>query len=264
MGHRETSKRDRRVIFAAASWRILVRRLVAQRPRQQKPGKGGCLFRARSVGLVRRWWSRDGKGDLARHGSMRSALTRIHVADPRVSAYVLPTQSHRIIRAAFRHHIGFPAGLIERAADCAHLPTDISVIGHTHQFPGMSDVGTLFSFQIFEISLMITALDRRIFTHGRPSYANVDGSAAAIAFRASPEDFACVLPRRAIRGVLRQCRSQCGKGQPGGDIFLDLPSRNEESVRLDPRAVNSRNASVCKVVVRCNASLVDGLLNAIR
>jgi hypothetical protein len=73
-----------------------------------------------------------------------------------------------------------------------------------------------------------------------------------ITFRASPVDVACVLPRRAIRGFLRQGRIHCGKGRPGGDIFLDLPSRNEESVRLDPKAVNSRNANGCNVVVRRN------------
>jgi hypothetical protein len=116
----------------------------------------------------------------------------------------------------------------------------------------MSDVSTLFSFQIFCFGRMITALDRRIFARRRSSYASDAALAATIAFRASPVDVACVLPRRAIRGVLRQGRIHCGKGRPGGDIFLDLPSRIEESVRLDPKAVNSRNANGCEVVVRRN------------
>jgi len=111
---------------------------------------------------------------------------------------------------------------------------------------------------------MTTALDRRIFARARPSYASVDALAATIAFRASPGDVACVLPRRAIRGVLRQGRINCGKRRPGGAIFLDLPSRNEQSVRLDPKAVNSRNANGCDVAVRRNNRLVDGLLNAFR
>jgi hypothetical protein len=195
---------------------------------------------------------------------MRRALTRIHAAVPRIS--LLSSRPNHIgfteLRPAAK--LATPVGLQKRAAGALYSrPKSPSSGTHTGE-TSMSSDGTLLRFQIF----------CRPHRNGvSPAHLNAlaificerhDALAATIAFRASPMDIACVLPRRAIRGVLRQGRFYSGEGLPGGDIFLDLPSRNSQSVRLDPKPVNSRNATVVKVVVRCSVALVDGLLNGIR
>ena len=147
----------------------------------------------------------------------RSSMCRLfsrpnHVRSSELRLVAMPRRSSRTLRA-YRGH--------------AQLPTEISVIGHTYRTSARATMALCSSVQIFCFCRFETALDQRIreilvspsrIAHQRCRFAHVS--------RTSPTILAACCARRVSR---RKCcvRAACYSGErlPGGDIFLDLPSR---------------------------------------